>query len=62
MYRRTSRNPSSSVQFENENDVTPSVINMFIFIFIFIIFIFICSYTMLSYLLSVLEYNINLPE
>ena len=28
MYRRTRRNPSSSVQFENENDVTPSVINM----------------------------------
>ena len=28
MYRRTRRKPSSSVQFENENDVTPSVINM----------------------------------
>ena len=28
VYRRTRRKPSSSVQFENENDVTPSVINM----------------------------------
>ena len=28
VYRRTSRKPNSSVQFENENDVTPSVINM----------------------------------
>ena len=26
MYRRTRRTPSSSVQFENENDVTPSVL------------------------------------
>ena len=36
------------MQFENENDVTPSVINM--------------SITMFSCLPSVLEYNINLPE
>ena len=28
VYRRTRRKPSSYVQFENENDVTPSVINM----------------------------------
>ena len=28
VYRRTRRKPSSSVQFENSNDVTPSVINM----------------------------------
>ena len=28
MYRRTRRKPNSSVQFENENDVTLSVINM----------------------------------
>ena len=33
------------MQFENENDVTPSVINE--------------EQVMLSYLLSVLEYNIN---
>ena len=46
MYRRMRREPSSSVQFENDNDVTSSVINM----------------NMLSYLLSVFEYNINLPE
>ena len=36
------------MQFENENDVTLSVINM--------------NITTLSYLLSVLEYNIKLPE
>ena len=28
VYRKTRRKPSSSVQFENENDVTPSVINI----------------------------------
>ena len=28
VYRRTRHEPSSSVQFENYNDVTPSVINM----------------------------------
>ena len=28
LYRRTRRKPSSSVQFENENDVTPRVINV----------------------------------
>ena len=28
IYRRKRRKPSSSVQFENENDVTLSVINM----------------------------------
>ena len=28
MYRRKRRKPSSYVQFENESDVTPSVINM----------------------------------
>ena len=28
VYGRTRRKPSSSVQFENENDVTPSAINM----------------------------------
>ena len=28
VYRRMRRKPISSVQFENENDVTPSVVNM----------------------------------
>ena len=28
VYRRTRRKPSSSVQFENDSDVTPSAINM----------------------------------
>ena len=43
---KTRRKPSSSLQFENENDVTPSVINM-------------NKQITLSYLLSVLEYNIH---
>ena len=28
VYRRTRRKPSSSVQFENENDVTPSLLSV----------------------------------
>ena len=49
MYRRKRRNLSSSVQFENENDITPSVINMSLRRFPVLF-------------TSVLEYNINLPK
>ena len=48
LQRRMVRKPSTSVKFENENDVTPSVVSI--------------NRSCFPYLLTVLEYNIHQPE